>query len=236
MISRMARKSLIKPIPAVPRDWKVSVDGVLLPRTNSVVIDHPKIGTLTYGETPQGYDGWAFHEEGGGGSVVLPFVILKDELFVAVVLQDRPNQGGKVLNAPRGFLDPGEDRCLGAARELAEEVGLRPSPSSIFALPGTPGNPNSTFFETWDEGEGVTFFGIEVAEDQVAYISETLCFKPGALDRSPPAKHKQLVEKIFRAQFMTWMEAAKLGDLFTNAAVARLLVHLRDQGHRTAAF
>lgn len=206
------------------------LDGKPFDQVASIVIEHPQLGTLTYGETPLGYDSWSFHEHGGGGSVTLPFIVVEDGLFVGVVRQLRPNQGGEVWNAPRGFLDPGEDRAFGAARELAEEVGLPAATSRVFPLPGQPGNPNSTFFETWAEGEGVTFFGMEVDPALAIRVEGGFCFKPGVLDESEMARRSRLAEAIGEVLFVPWYDAAQMGDLNTNAAVVRLLVHLRHRG------
>ncbi len=233
MLPRMPRPSLTQPLPADrrhARDWQLHVDGVAVERVGSLVLDHPRIGTLTYGRTAQGHDGWTFHEEGGGGSVILPHATLDGALHVGLVRQRRPNQGGEVWNAPRGFLDPGEDRRLGAVRELVEEVGLHPEASSVLALPGEPANPNSTFFETWGEGEGVTFFAVAVTADLLSRDHGAWGFTAGALD--PEAERSRTAEAISTARFFPWWEAATMGDLFTNGAVARLLAHLhgRDAG------
>jgi len=208
----------------------VYVDGRPVDQVASIVIEHPRLGTLTYGETPLGYDSWSFRENGGGGSVILPFIVANDEVFVGVVRQMRPNQGGEVWNLPRGFLDPGEDRALSAARELTEEVGLPVQAADVFPLPGQPGNPNSAFFETWAEGEGVTFFGVKVDAALTVRADDGFRFKSEVLDESPLAQRSRLAEAIGEALFIPWYDAAQLGDLFTNAAVARLLVHLRNHG------
>ena len=197
----LLRKSVTTAIDAsetATRSWCVYVNGQLLPNVASVVIDHPRFGTLTYGRTAQGYDGLTFHEYLGGGSVILPFVILDNQSLVGVVLQDRPNQGGNVWNAPRGF-DPGEDRRISAARELAEEVGLRAATTEVVSLPGQAGNPNSAFFETWDNDEGVTFFGIEVDSALVTSASGEVIFAPGAIDQSPGVVRSRNAEAISRA-------------------------------------
>ena len=47
------------------RDWSVLVDGKEK-RVGIIEIDS-KFGKLTYGLRPEGYDGWVFREQGGGG-------------------------------------------------------------------------------------------------------------------------------------------------------------------------
>lgn len=229
----MSRKSLIKPIPPDrqdKRDWRVFVDGKLVEQVSILTMEHPRLGTLTYGATPLGYDSWSFHEHGGGGSVTLPFIVANDVVFVGVVRQLRSNQGGKVWNAPRGFLDPSEERAQGAAREVTEEFGLLGQMALVFPLPGQPGNPNSAFFETWAEGEGVSFFGLKIDAALTEPAENGFRFKPGVLDQSPAGQQERITEMIGEALFIPWFEAARLGDLFTNAAVARLLALLHEEG------
>jgi ADP-ribose pyrophosphatase YjhB (NUDIX family) len=228
----MALDSITKPVPPDHqrgRSWRVSVDGRAAEPVASVVIEHERLGRLTYGETPLGYDGWSFRELGGGGVVVVPFTLSGGQLFVGVVRQVRPNQGGEVWNAPRGFLDPGEDHAAAALRELAEEMGLRSD--DVVRLPGEPGNPNSAFFETWGPGEGIGFFAVEVdaALTQRGPAGE-LGFRPGVLGDDEQARRSRMAESISHAVFLPWHEAAGLADMMTNAAVARLLARLRGQG------
>ena len=234
MLSPKIDRSITKPISLQlqeRRNWKVYVNGKLVEHVSHVVVEHPKLGCLTYGESPLGYDGWSFRETGGGGSVILPFAIVDDQLYIGVVKQRRPNQGGDVWNVPRGFLEPGEDRASGASRELAEEFGLSADVSDIFPLPGKPGNPNSAFFETWAKGEGVTFYGIAVDPGLLMRADGALQLKPGVQDNSPAARQSRLAEQIRQARFIPWEDAAQLGDLFTNAGVARLLVALRKRNN-----
>lgn len=225
----MLRKSITRPIPEesqATRNWQVHLNDAPVEHVSSITVEHPRLGVLTYGQTPQGYDGWTFHEEGGGGSVILPYARVDGTNHVGVVLQSRPNQGGNVLNAPRGFLDPGEDRRMGALRELVEEVGLHAAPSSMIALAGDPGNPNSTFFETWAAGDGVTFFAVEISSALLARDGDVWIFKSGALAVTPEVQRSRAAEAISHAQFIPWCEAVRLGDLFTNAATGRLLAQL----------
>lgn len=225
----MPRTSLTRPIPEdqqQQRGWSVTVNGAPVAHVESVVIEHPRFGRLSYGLTAAGHDGWSFHEEGGGGSVIVLFARIEGALHVAVVAQHRPHQGGTVHNAPRGFLDPGEDRRRGAVRELAEEVGLHSEDHEIITLEGEPANPNSTFFETHEPGDGVSFFAVEVSADKLTRDDGGWVFADGVIDDSPEARRSRTAEAISKARFIIWTQAARLGDMFTNAAVARLLAHL----------
>lgn len=232
----MPKPTLLKPISPKRqrgRKWHVYVNGVHVPEVSFISIDHPKLGTLSYGETPAGYDGWAFHEEGGGGAVTLPFSFVGGALWVGLVHQRRHNQGGDVWNAPRGFLDPGERHADAAARELAEETGFAVDAGRVLGLPGAKGNPNSAFFETWGEGEGIGFFALEVSPDDLTPDGEGFTFRAERVAAAQHSGGSAAAEMIWRARFFPWAEAAGVGDLLTNAAVARLLAWLKQQGRPT---
>ncbi len=221
-------RSLTRPLPTDARArWRVEVDGVELPHVRHVVIEHPSFGTLSYGLTAAGHDGWSFHEQGGGGSVILPFASLEGELFVGVIEQLRPHQGGLVLHAPRGFLDPGEAHADAARRELLEETGLAVSTDALFELPGAPANPNSAFFETAGEGEGVRFYGLELPDRLLVGSGGRRGLHPDAVSDARAARRSRLAEQIGAVCFVPWHEASRLSDMFTVAAVARLLVARR---------
>lgn len=211
------------------RGWSLNVDGNEVPVKSQAVLANEKVGfQVVYAKGPAGYDQVAFHERGGGGSVTLLFTIWNGRLFVAIVKEPRPLQSDQpVLNAVRGFLDPGKDHFEQAKTELEEEMGL--SKVSIFELPGDGGNPNSTFFETWPQGEGIRFWGAYIPDKLLVAIDKGFAFKEGVLK---PAKDDKLAEKILGSLFLPWEEAAKLGDMMTMSAIARLLayLHLREEG------
>src|SRR5215212_8284809 len=98
------------------RRWRVELNGQTVDVVYQLVVHNEDFGTWAYGLTPGGYDGWSFHARGGGGVVILPFAQLSQSLVVGVVDQHRHNQGGKVLNAPRGFLQIGETHDQAAPR------------------------------------------------------------------------------------------------------------------------
>lgn len=219
--------SLTQAIPAQMADarrWRVHLNGELLRDVRHVVIEHPLFGMLSYGLTAGGYDGCSFHERGGGGSVVLPFAVMEGELWVGLVEQIRPHQGGLVLNAPRGYLDPGEEHATGARRELLEEMGLDVPEDALIRLPGAPANPNSAFYETSSPGEGVHFFALRIPPSYLLHRNgERPTLATGLVADDDEARQNRIGEQIGRSVFVPWHEAATLGDMFTNAAVARLL-------------
>lgn len=203
------------------RGWKVEVNGILVQIVSRIRI-YSGFGELNYGMSSVGYDGWSWKEPGGGGSVTIPYAKINGGLHLGVVKQMRHNQGGEVLNVPRGFLDPKETHFQAAERELAEETGIAPVAASLVALPGDPMNPNSTFFETVEPCEGVKFFVCKVSQDALKRESDGVwVFKHGIV--KPVSK---AAEGIVKCMFIYWKEAAKLSDMFTVAAVARLLANL----------
>jgi 8-oxo-dGTP pyrophosphatase MutT (NUDIX family) len=229
------RKTVLLDIPPekqAGRGWKVWVNGQEIREVSRVTIDHPKFGTLEYGLDPGGYDRWSFHENGGGGSVIVPFAVCGGVVYVGVVEQKRVNQGGVVPNLPRGFLQPGENHFQAAGREAGEELGgeVRHEP---FPLDGEPMNPNSTFFETWDKlpdgsPEGVRFFGLPFQAHELEGSSDRLTFKPGVVRVRPDLQDKRVAELILTCSFIPWDKAMRLGDMFTSAGTGRLLAHLRN--------
>lgn len=209
--------------------WKLTVDGQEVPVKSHAILANEKVGfQVVYGKGPAGWDQPGFHERGGGGSVTLPFTIWNGRLFVAVVKEGRPLQADEpVLNSVRGFLDPGKNHFETAKTELAEEMGL--ANITLFELPGDGGNPNSTFFETWPQGEGLRFWGAYIPDKLLVAVDKGFAFKEGVLK---PTKDDKLAEKILGSLFIPWDEAARLGDMMTMSAIARLLAYLhgRDEG------
>ncbi len=218
--------------------WNVKVDGGY-----DTVTDHPFIsqvelssqyGVLRYGMTPGGYDGWSFHEVGGGGTVILPYAVVNGQPYVGLLHEKRHNQGGMVWNCPRGFLNSATENHFEAAqRELAEELftehSLDVTKTKVEPLDGEPGNCNSAFFETPSAGEGLKYFAAKfhpaVLQDDGngGYVFKTGFLQP---DSKLDAAQKGMGEKILKSRFVHWKEAARVSDLFTNAAVARLLAKL----------
>ncbi|MDC0742942.1 NUDIX domain-containing protein [Polyangium mundeleinium] len=230
-------ETLLKPITAErqpARGWQVRVNGALLQDVSLLILEHGDIGTLTYGDTPAGYDSWAFRHA-CGGVVILPFCFIDDALVVGLVREHRFNQGGDVWNAPRGFLERGESAEDGAIRELSEETGYEFSGRGLVSLPGPRGNPNSAFFDTRSEDRGMAFFALEVSRDELERDEKGYVFREGRVDRSEAALQHRVAEQIGDVHFLRWEEAACVGDMFTNAIVARLLAWLRSHDERGGA-
>jgi 8-oxo-dGTP pyrophosphatase MutT (NUDIX family) len=189
-----------------------------------LTIECSRFGVLAYGITPAGYDGWSFQEVGGGGSVIIPYLMRGEDLYIGVVRQHRYNQGGEVLNVPRGFLDRGESPHETAIREMSEETGYNADKRKVIDLGGQPANPNSAFFDTSEAGEGVKFFAVEIFEHEIETRDGKLTLRSEWHNRSH--LEERLREGIAGSYFIHWTEAAQLADMFSNAAVARLQAFL----------
>lgn len=236
----MAPKSLTNPIPTsnTDREWKVKLNGKTVSDVTQLTIEHARFGVLTYGMTDADHDGWTFHEV-NGGDVVVVFYHLLDErpeqlfsnLMVGLITEIRPNQGGEVMNAPRASVGKDIPHVV-AKRLLAGEAGLEVRMSDIIELPGAPANPNSTFFETWGKGDGATFFAVRTSRDMLEHSSRGWRFDRNKVN---PGAATLMAKKIVDTKFLPWQEAAQLGDMFTNAAVARLLAHLMPSASSSAA-
>lgn len=214
--------SVLTPIPAekqATRGWRFEFNGKAIGYVEGFTLANDRFGTLEYGMTPAGYDGWCFSETGGGGSVIVPYCIVpvRNALYVGLIEQDRWAMGGKVWNLPRGFLNPGETHFETAQREAGEELGFNLA-ERFTELPGEAANPNSAFFVT-EPGKGVRFFGLEIRESELEYVFEdTYRLKTSVL--SPVSK---TAETIFQAKFRRCQEALQVSDMFTVAGVGRLL-------------
>jgi ADP-ribose pyrophosphatase YjhB (NUDIX family) len=206
------------------RRWQVLLDDQPIEKVGRLIIHAESFGTLAYGKTPAGYDGWNFREIGGGGVVILPFTEQESRLLVGVTSQYRYNQGGEVWNAPRGFLDIGETHDNAAKRELNEETGY--TAADLIDLGGQPANPNSAFFDTATAGEGSRFYALRISESDLEVRDGVLRFAAGLVDLGEKAILNRLSERIGDTFFIPWQEAARLSDMFTNAAVSRLLAYL----------
>lgn len=126
------------------RDWTVIVDGKRV--EVSILELHSRFGDFYYGLRSEGFDGWVFHERGGGGSFTIPYAWTPEgELRVGLVLEERPNMSAQpVLCAIGGFIDSGETHDQAQIREAREETGLDAQRST--KLEGLPANSNRFFF------------------------------------------------------------------------------------------
>jgi ADP-ribose pyrophosphatase YjhB (NUDIX family) len=211
------------------RQWRVELDGQLVPSPSLVEITS-RYGILRYGWCAGGYDAWSFSEVGRGGVIAIPFAIKDGALLVGVIEEFRHNQGGVVLNVPRGLIEyeSGETPAAAASRELAEETGI--SGATLLELSGVPVNANSAFFETPAAGDGTRIYALELAADWLVADADGVRVREDHLDNSLRAVQERARERIGTLRLVPWTEAAALSDLFTVAAVARLVATLHRAG------
>lgn len=238
----MSKTLIENMVPGIKPTWRLSVDGMPVPWNQRIELVHDRFGTINVGKSPSGtFDQWAFHESGGGGSVIVPYAVLqKGDLLIGVLQQKRPLQDAEVpvWNVPRGFMAPGETPFQTAGREFGEEVGQLPEGMVPHELCGDPVNPNSTFFETWGKRnggtqEGITFFGIRFPERLLRLkhwndgaISEA-AIADGVIVVDEHAKAAKLAESILGVSFFPWHETMRVGDAFTVMGTGRVLATLK---------
>ena len=235
LMRRLKREELITPS-IVPMSegatwiWRLYINGKPVDMSNvRHVALKSQFGVINFGADEKlGYNSVAFEETGRGGAIIVPFVCLNgrqvvrpdqphDSLLVGVIEQYRNKQGGMVLNVPRGFVQEGEEHDETATRELVEETGFQGRP---FLLPGHPLNPNSAFFETGADG-GCKVYGFCLTADQVEIDTTGVVFP--ITDELPADKTGELIGKC---RFIPIAEALRLGDMFSVAGAARLLLFL----------
>jgi 8-oxo-dGTP pyrophosphatase MutT (NUDIX family) len=132
--------------------------------------------------------------------------------------------------APRGFMDPGDegDHLKTAERETREETGLEALKDRFVRL-GSGKNPNTTFFDTSQEGEGVTFYGLQVMPDELEEIipsdggSSHYAFRA---DIRQEATGDKVAERILGSRFITLQEAVTSPDLMTAAGAGLLTSYM----------
>jgi 8-oxo-dGTP pyrophosphatase MutT (NUDIX family) len=225
----------VKPISKEPegqakRGWGIEINGETIdgPIESARLVNNKMGVEVSYGQRPEGYDGMVIKEPGGGGSVTIPYYLHDGQLYIGVVEEWRPTttdgESRKILNVPRGYLDPGETHFETAVRELGEEAGYRPLQERIQELEGAPMNPNSAVFVTGKD-KGVRMFGVNVTASEVVPSTQAddptkreFRFNPDVVKPST-----KMGEKISGSKFIHWTQAAGQVDMFTAAGVGRIL-------------
>jgi ADP-ribose pyrophosphatase YjhB (NUDIX family) len=212
------------------RGWQLEVNGHVVPQVATATLMNSEMGLeLKYGRHPAGYDVWSFHEPGGGGAIAVPYAIVNGHILVGTVSQNRPAAGGVINELPRGFKEPTETHEQTMTREMSEETGLR-AIMNRFVILGSGKNPNTAFFDTSGEGEGLRFYGLEVNLDELELRTEEngstfYAFRQDLLEASQAAADGS--EKILGSRFVTLSEAVQDSpDLMTSAGVGLLAAHL----------
>lgn len=197
------------------RGWTVLVDGE--ERKVGIVEIKSKFGTLTYGLRPEGYDGWVFREQGGGGAVTVPYTRTPEgELLVGLLLEKRANMGDKsVWCVIGGFVDPDESHSAAQAREAAEESGLDAAKAE--ELTGMNTNANRAFFVAdANAGEGVHAYSLSLPFDWLEADGESYKLKDAALLSG--------FKKAGDVRLFPWRKAIDCSpDALARSAIAQLL-------------
>lgn len=209
------------------RSWVVRIDGQEY--WADLVEIKSRYGTLTYGVRPEGYDGWAFAQEGGGGSVTIPYTRTPGgTLLVGLIFEDRPNLGGKQWCAIGGFKDPGETHADAGLREFFEEVGVDPNEFAPRPLAGMPAVPDRLFWQADpDEGEGNHFYAVRIPFELLQQYTDG---NYGFSENVPLEARKTIIAKGEGCvRFMPVNTAIqKTPDCIAGMGIARLLADITE--------
>ncbi|NCU44274.1 NUDIX domain-containing protein [Candidatus Falkowbacteria bacterium] len=227
------RNDSIYPIPdSIQHIWQVFIDGKLI-ENYSHLAAKSKYGVMNLGISPDLGQHITFQEPGGGGSVIIPFVLIQEQqivdlkklnkeqdyqVYAGLIEQQRDRQGGLVWNVPRGYVNQGDSHDQTAAKELIEETGLSGQP---FLLPGRSLNPNSSYFET-GKNNGVRIYAINLGPNKARWQAGQVVL----LDNPQPTG---VDEKIGQCQFFPLAELSQLGDMFSVATESRLRYYLDNR-------
>jgi len=136
------------------------------------VFANPNYGQLEVGKVPgESWDQWLFHENGGGGSLVIGYRFndLSNKLEIMMLKAARFNLIGDSddYELPGGFVDGDETKLITAIREGLEETGQLSNPEPVSGR-GFVGN--RAFFQLNGEHEGTSVFMFELTDEQVEAI------------------------------------------------------------------
>lgn len=230
---------VLKPVPDLEKTgWKTTIEdgkgNYSKPEVSLLKSSHSKLGVeVGYGQGPDGYDQWVIRESHGGGSVIVPYLIVDGELYVGANRQKRSLTGGLVTEVPRGFALPTETHEEAAKREFQEETGATKSLAErVKPLVGRPTNSNTTYFQAnAKKGEGVKLFGVEIDKSEVVLRRDSSDARRRVYKFTPEVagEIKELNEKI-KPEGIRFFHASLLvetQDGFTLQAIARLSTQAR---------
>lgn len=190
-------------------------------RLSKVHLHNDTLGLdLIYGKKPEGYDGITIRNR-NGGSVIIPFSIVDDEVYIGMAHEYRPASGGYVWNVPRGFIDPGENSADAASRELKEDTGIA---ARDIKLLSSNINCDSTFFDITKDG-GVYFYGVYIDKDLLVQSDEGY-----VIEEAQNHYVNKAGEKISKCRFFPIGRAiTKSNDMFTLAGCGLIFDYLNKQ-------
>ena len=138
-----------------------------------------RFGSLEVGVVPgMTWDQPLFHENSGGGSLVIGFTRIGDQLMVMMLRANRFNLvGNDDYELPGGFVENGETKLATGIRETFEETDQLSNPETVTGR-GYVGN--RAFFMLDGEHEGTSVFAFQLSDEQVqaAYSSPKLVMMP----------------------------------------------------------
>lgn len=191
-----------------------------------IAVNNGMGGVVGLGHTADGYGSWGYGEKGGGGSVIVPYAIVDGTIVIGCIEITRGNRAGqKVLELPRGALQPGKNHFQTAMAEFDEEVGVKNPIGTPVLLKGNPVTPNSSFWFTQNKEDGVQFFSIEIPANWLESnrFDTTWKFKEGVVKSDPESNNTRLAERITGAKFIPLGETIGNGDAFTEVGISRLI-------------
>lgn len=212
--------SMMQPLPS-EHSFGVFVNNKEIDPGSGVIITSPW-GSWALGTRPEGYPGVLYREPLGGGALTLPWSRMPDgKILVGLILGNRPNMGGQVLELMGGMVDGNESKADVQAREAGEESGL--DTKGAVPLPGGAVlQDRLVYVADIKADEGVHLFAIEIPFDGLELNREpTLDWsrwkpEPGLV------KHKREAEVVFLPIRM----AATSPDVLVHSAIVRLMIML----------
>lgn len=137
------------------------------------IVVNGKFGQLEVGMVPGAtWDQWLFHENNGGGSLVIGYRWGRQKGWLQVMMlkANRFNLVGDSddYELPGGFVDKGETKLNTAIRETIEETDqlVNPVPVSGRGYVG-----NRAFFQLNGEHEGTSVFMFELTDEQIDAVN-----------------------------------------------------------------
>lgn len=136
------------------------------------IVVNSRFGQLEVGKVPgKSWDQWLFHENNGGGSLVIAYHEVWGSVDIMMLRADRFNLKGEAdWELPGGFVDDGETKLATAIRETIEETGQLVNPEPVQGR-GYVGN--RAFFQLDGEHEGTSVFAFELSDEQVDAVDSS---------------------------------------------------------------